>query len=307
MATFEGLITNPGFHYVAEQIFITLDPQSLATCKLLSKAFRDFTDDFIKSLTISKIKEVIESLKPPIKKYKSNKQVNVQSKTSIEDFCKFIRKEFDATELLILHEFMKNQWSIPATYPIEIFDDLKMSIIQLACDRNNAKVLKAFLDKGTNIDFVDIEGNTPMHYACLWDYIEIVELLLTHEAYIFYLNVENIEGWTPLGIACANGHLNIVKEIVNYSIEKDQVEDLFKIMKHHPNEHKFFQNINVIFENDHKQELLKNIDLEEFCGKCRNQILPIHTVSNQLLSRLTERFKFRKRLVNRFIKRLINR
>jgi hypothetical protein len=72
---------------------------------------------------------------------------------------------------------------------------------ELCLHRKNLELVEFLLDKGADddIDAMDEDGHTPLHYACWYDNFEIAKLLIKRGADV---NAENRWGLTPLHWAC---------------------------------------------------------------------------------------------------------
>lgn len=65
-----------------------------------------------------------------------------------------------------------------------------------ACRNGQKSIVQIFLQKGgINVNKRDAEGNTPLHYACLKGFRDIVNMLLEHDADV---SVANNCAETPL-------------------------------------------------------------------------------------------------------------
>ncbi|CAN9508809.1 unnamed protein product [Ophioblennius macclurei] len=70
--------------------------------------------------------------------------------------------------------------------------------LMLQKQRENAAVMEALLKASANVNAVDHQGNTPLHYACRRNNHRVVPLLLRWKA---KTNLRNKEGETPVDIA----------------------------------------------------------------------------------------------------------
>ena len=64
---------------------------------------------------------------------------------------------------------------------------------------SDVEVAKLFLENGADLHLVDSEGFTPLHTACRYAFLDMVQLLVEHGA---GLDVQNNDGLTPLHAAC---------------------------------------------------------------------------------------------------------
>ncbi len=89
---------------------------------------------------------------------------------------------------------------------------LHFLIMVMGEKRQDCPEIVAFLlKKGMDFNSVDEWGFTPLHYACRWGLINLVNQLLEQGA---PLETKSSKGYTPLHTACYNGHINIVKALV---------------------------------------------------------------------------------------------
>ena len=59
----------------------------------------------------------------------------------------------------------------------------------------------------------DISGDTLLHWAAVWGWTDIVELLITK--YKCDVNCGDVDNCTPVHLASMNGHLDVIKYLVN--------------------------------------------------------------------------------------------
>lgn len=82
-----------------------------------------------------------------------------------------------------------------------------------ACQNGQKGVVIAFLKKdGINVDAVDGEGLSPLHFACRKGYKDIVKLLLEKGANVNALSNTSV---TPLHFAAASGNKEVIKLAVD--------------------------------------------------------------------------------------------
>jgi ankyrin repeat protein len=73
------------------------------------------------------------------------------------------------------------------------------------------QVFQALLDHGTDIEAMTNSGKTPLHWACLHDYVAVVNELLSRGA---NTEAKDHDGDTPLHDASWNGHVAIVQVVL---------------------------------------------------------------------------------------------
>jgi ankyrin repeat protein len=82
--------------------------------------------------------------------------------------------------------------------------DLCEAILKEDLKRLNAILLE---NDFINLNYIDSEGQTPLHRSCKIGNIDIVKLLLNNGA---SLNLTNRHGWYPIHIASYFGYTNLV-------------------------------------------------------------------------------------------------
>jgi ankyrin repeat protein len=98
-------------------------------------------------------------------------------------------------------------------------NDKGVSHFHIACTRDNPKIVQHFLQYEVDINSCGPSNSsifaffTALHYAVYYNCIQVVELLLNHNADV---NVKNKEGWTPLHLAATHGHSKIVEIILKH-------------------------------------------------------------------------------------------
>ena len=78
-------------------------------------------------------------------------------------------------------------------------DRIHTTMIHYACQTNNLQLVKALTV--CSVDIKDSEGNTPLHYACRYPYVEIVQFLIDHNC---DQTITNNAGELALHLACQN-------------------------------------------------------------------------------------------------------
>lgn len=96
---------------------------------------------------------------------------------------------------------------------------LRKDVCDAIVDEDVNKLNKILLNNynSINLNYIDIEGQTPLHRGCTNGNLDIVKLLINYGA---DLNLTNRFGWYPIHIASYFGHVNIVL----YLIEKSSNE-----------------------------------------------------------------------------------
>ena len=82
-----------------------------------------------------------------------------------------------------------------------------------ACRSGQKSIVQIFLKKGgIDVNKRDAEGNTPLHYACLKGYRDIVSLLLENKA---DATAVNNQSETPLHAAARTGNKEIIERLLD--------------------------------------------------------------------------------------------
>lgn len=92
-----------------------------------------------------------------------------------------------------------------------------------ACRNGQKGIVQIFLKKGgIDVNKRDAEGNTPLYYACLKGYRDIVSLLLDSEADV---SLANNMSETPLHAASRSGNKEIIGKLVQYGADLDVTDN----------------------------------------------------------------------------------
>jgi len=101
--------------------------------------------------------------------------------------------------------------------------------LHIACRFGLRNILEYLLKFGKNFDInaVDKEGNTPLHYACYGKYTSIVKILLREDQ--INVNITDPNGDSPLMIAVYNNHADTVLELLKYP--KTNIDMLNRVLE----------------------------------------------------------------------------
>lgn len=90
-------------------------------------------------------------------------------------------------------------------------DDTGKSIVMVSCQAGQLKVLDSIMMTGTSFAETDVNGRTPIHYACMCSTENVLSFLLSHGAANkcningMSLAIEDRNGLTPLHVAAEHG------------------------------------------------------------------------------------------------------
>jgi ankyrin repeat protein len=86
---------------------------------------------------------------------------------------------------------------------------------------NRPEILEKFLKSMSyiNLNFVDTEGETPLHRGCLQGNLEIIKLLVEYGA---NQSIKNKLGWFPIHIASYYGHIDVLMYLIDQNNFKHQ-------------------------------------------------------------------------------------
>ncbi|CAF0912580.1 unnamed protein product [Brachionus calyciflorus] len=96
-----------------------------------------------------------------------------------------------------------------------------------AITSKDPKELRNVLNDGyVNVNYVDKEGQTPLHRSCLTGCLELCKILVEFGA---SQNIRNGFGWYPIHIASYYGFMDIVKFLLDENnFKKESIIDVFE-------------------------------------------------------------------------------
>ncbi|KAF3075556.1 Ankyrin repeat domain-containing protein 50 [Trichoderma lentiforme] len=96
--------------------------------------------------------------------------------------------------------------------PEPMDNGLRRSLILPAAENRHVATVQLLLDKGANVESMDMHGRIPLSYAAENGYTAIVQLLLDHGA-----GIDSKGGFTqtPLSYAARNGHIAVVQLLLD--------------------------------------------------------------------------------------------
>ena len=91
-----------------------------------------------------------------------------------------------------------------------------------ACRNGQKSIVQIFLKKGgINVNKRDAEGNTPLYYACLKGFRDIVTILLDNDADV---SIANNSSDIPLHATASSGHKEIIGKLIQYGANLDATD-----------------------------------------------------------------------------------
>ena len=85
--------------------------------------------------------------------------------------------------------------------------------LYFATSSHHTRVVELLLSKyKALVDLSTFDGSTPLHVACERGFVDVVQLLIDHQASI---NTRMNDGTTAIMLACQNGHLPVVQLLVS--------------------------------------------------------------------------------------------
>jgi ankyrin repeat protein len=100
---------------------------------------------------------------------------------------------------------------------------LQPTILQMldAANRGDTTRVLNALNQGITPNYVDHNGQSPLHMAARDGNVELVRLLIARGAFINVLDSTRV---TPLHLAAANGHLDVVQILIRAGAQDSAVE-----------------------------------------------------------------------------------
>ena len=91
-----------------------------------------------------------------------------------------------------------------------------------ACRNGQKSIVQIFLKKGgINVNKRDAEGNTPLYYACLKGFRDIVTILLDNDADV---SIANNSSEIPLHATARSGNKEIIGKLIQYGANLDATD-----------------------------------------------------------------------------------
>ena len=86
----------------------------------------------------------------------------------------------------------------------------------IACQNDHREAARLLLEQGAEVDRADVDGRTPLFAACVKGQVDLARLLLGNGAEVDGPVSEGLyEGQTPLYVACGNGHVDAARLLLD--------------------------------------------------------------------------------------------
>jgi ankyrin repeat protein len=113
--------------------------------------------------------------------------------------------------LLLPYEIeLHSAWSCHLSSTKEKMNTVDQELIE-ATRENNLSEVERLLSVGADVNAKDVNGWTPLHWACMKGHVTVVIELMEHGADIEVTTITL--GWMPLHLACLKGHLAICQQV----------------------------------------------------------------------------------------------
>ena len=102
---------------------------------------------------------------------------------------------------------------------VKIRDDLGRTPLHIAVEAGRLPLVNFFIQSGSNVNATDsLKAFSPLHYACLHSYTKTARFLLARGAFV---NFPDIDGNTPLHYAAGNGNPDLVELLLLHGARND--------------------------------------------------------------------------------------
>jgi len=99
-----------------------------------------------------------------------------------------------------------------------IYGDTSLNLVSI---KGHLEIMKYLIDNGANIESKNENGNTPLSLAVKWSHVEIVKFLIEKGANI---NVKDINGNTPLSLALIWDEFDIINLLTINGAESHEIQ-----------------------------------------------------------------------------------
>ena len=97
----------------------------------------------------------------------------------------------------------------------------------VACQNDHREAARLLLEQGAEVDRADVDGRTPLFAACVKGQVDLARLLLGNGAEVDRAasGLMRTKGRTPLYVACANGHVAVATLLLDRGAVVDRANE----------------------------------------------------------------------------------
>lgn len=107
---------------------------------------------------------------------------------------------------------------------IDMKDSMNMTLVMYAARYGQLKSLKLLKDKGASMEYKCLYGRTPLHYAALYDHLDIAQFLIENYPHMKESMALNDYKSTPLHLAAKKDSLRVLKLLLDSGVQKDKCD-----------------------------------------------------------------------------------
>eukprot|EP01098_Paradermamoeba_levis_P016257 TRINITY_DN8673_c0_g1_i1.p1 TRINITY_DN8673_c0_g1~~TRINITY_DN8673_c0_g1_i1.p1 ORF type:complete len:228 (+),score=51.05 TRINITY_DN8673_c0_g1_i1:33-686(+) len=114
---------------------------------------------------------------------------------------------------------------------IEDIKDYDRSLLHCASHHGNAEAVKFLLEKGMDVNALDLSKHTPVGFAAAANSLECVKELVSAGANV---NLIDVHGHGPLYAAAVRGHVEVVKflvEVAKVDVNQKEISTNFTVLQ----------------------------------------------------------------------------
>ena len=145
--------------------------------------------------------------------------IEVKEGLNKDNIIEEIQEELKEQDQGLYQEWEKGEFDVNHGFYIPEYG--KLTLLIIAALNGHANIVEVLLEKGANVNAVDSEGWTPLHFAAQNGHASVVEVLLEKGANV---NAVNSKGCTPLHSAVWGGHESVVKVLIQAGANVNAVD-----------------------------------------------------------------------------------
>jgi len=176
---------------------------------------------------------------------KKNEIINKESKQEKHPLSSQLLVAADTGRINILREALDAGVNVNTKFTTDFFN-FDSNALHYASRSGHTDVVIELLNRGANVDCVDVEAWTPLHYACFNGHKNIAKILLDHGA---SKTIQNWNSRTPLDIAKYRQFHDIVQLLSDKIIPPENYARKQEDIDRKGKKHKVLQGIH--FKNQH--------------------------------------------------------